>query len=121
MDDFLTTQVELERGALRLVDRPDVRAAVAAQAELWRAGTPGLLAETYAQLQASIDEVVLLVALQVADGDPHRPGIVEISAGPHTWGGLDVPGGRWGFFPTPPPQTRLPRPGAAAAGVNNGP
>jgi hypothetical protein len=90
-------QAAIEREALRLVGRPDVRAAVTALAERWRRGTPGFLPETYARLQASLDEVVLLVALQVAAGDPRRPRVVEISAGPHEWGGLQVPGGRWGI------------------------
>lgn len=93
----LRSQVEIERAALRLVGRSDVRAAVSELAGRWRAGTPGFLPESYAQLSASIDEVVLLVALQVADADPRRPQIVEISAGPHVWGGLSVPGGRWGI------------------------
>ena len=95
--EFVQTQVEIEIAALRLVGRSDVRAAVTVQAERWRAGTPGFLPETYAQLQPSIDEVAFLVALQVADDDPCRPRIVEISAGSHVWGGLDVPGGRWGI------------------------
>lgn len=93
----LRSQVEIERSALRLLGRSDVRAAVSDLAGRWRAGTPGFLPESYAQLSAAIDEVVLLVALQVADADPRRPQIVEISAGPHVWGGLAVPGGRWGI------------------------
>ena len=94
---FIRAQVETERRAIRLVGRPDVRAALERLAVTWREGTPGFLPETYAQLQASIEEVVFLVALQVVNGDARRPGVVEISAGPHRWGDLDVPGGRWGI------------------------
>lgn len=97
MTDFVATQVSVERAALRLISRPDVGAAVEAWAGRWQAGTDGFIPDTYAQLAPSIREVVLLVALQVVNGDPRRPEIVEISAGPHHWGGLDVPGGRWGI------------------------
>ena len=38
-----------------------------------------------------------MVALQVVNDDARRPQVVEISAGPHHWNGLDVPGGRWGI------------------------
>ena len=93
----MRTQVGFERAAIRLIGRPDVVAAVSAQADRWREGTPGFLPETYARLRSSLDEVVFLVALQVVNGDPRRPGIVEISAAPHAWGGLEVPGGRWGI------------------------
>ncbi len=86
-----------ERRAVRLIGRPDVRAALDRLAETWRRGSPGFLPETEAQLRPSIEEVVLLVALQVVNGDPRRPGVVEISAGPHLWGGTEVPGGRWGI------------------------
>jgi len=95
--NFVKTQVEIERRALGLISRPDVQQALKSLAAVWREGTTGCLPETYAQIQASIEEVVLLVALQVVNGDARRPKLVEISAGPHNWGGLDVPGGRWGI------------------------
>lgn len=38
-----------------------------------------------------------MVALEVVNDDPRRPEVVEISIAPHQWGGLDVPGGRWGI------------------------
>ncbi|MGY2046573.1 hypothetical protein [Methylobacterium sp. JK268] len=97
MSSFLDEQVAMERRAIRLIRRADVQAALEGQAARWRDGTAGFLPETYAQLRASIEEVVLLVALQVVNGDAARPRVVEISAGPHRWGGLDVPGGRWGI------------------------
>lgn len=94
---FIDTQIAAERHAIRLLARGDVQAALDTQAAVWREGTPGFLPETYAQLRASIQEVVLLVALQVVNGDARRPEVVEISASPHHWGGTDVPGGRWGI------------------------
>ena len=97
MTDFVGQQVTLERAAVELLERQDVRAAVINSAQRWQTGTPDRLPETYAQLQDSIEEVALLVALQVVNSDPRRPHIVEISAGPHSWGGLHVPGGRWGI------------------------
>lgn len=93
----LSVQTTHERRALRLLERADVRAGIDRAARHWRAGTPGLLASTYAQLPAAIDEVALLVALQVVSDDPGRPRLVEISTGPHTWGGVTVPGSRWGI------------------------
>lgn len=97
MAEFIATQTGLERAALRLIGRSDVRAAITDQAHRWRSGTPGFLPETYVQLAPSIDEVALLVALQVVNSDARRPQVVEISAGPHTWGDLDAPGSRWGI------------------------
>jgi len=94
---FLATQVQVERHAVQLLQRPDVREAVKSESARWRNGTPGFLDETYAQIDASIEEVALLVALQVVNGDALRPRVVEISVGPHHWGGFDVPGGRWGI------------------------
>lgn len=94
---FLQTQSALERHAIALIARPDVQAALDWLAATWRDATPGRLPETYAQIHDSIREVVLLVALQVVNGDARRPQVVEISAGPHRWGGVDVPGGRWGI------------------------
>lgn len=94
---FLDAQVAAERRALRLVARDDVQAGVRAQAATWRDGTPGFLPETYEQIPASIAEVVFMVALEVINDDPRRPEVIEISASPHRWGGLDVPGGRWGI------------------------
>lgn len=94
---FLDVQVAAEGHALRLLARADVNAARVALAATWREGTPGFLPETYGQVEPSIREVALLVALQVVNGDARRPEVVEISASPHRWGGLEVPGGRWGI------------------------
>ncbi len=94
---FLRTQVAAEREALRLVAHAEVRAALEGLAAQWRDGTPGRLTETYAQLPASLEEVLFMVALEVVNDDARRPRVVEISAGPHHWHGLDVPGGRWGI------------------------
>ncbi len=90
-------QLDAERRAMRLVARPDVQAALPALEAEWKAGTPGLLPDTLARLHASLAEVLFMVALEVVDGDPRRPRVVEISAPPHRWFGTDVPGGRWGI------------------------
>jgi hypothetical protein len=93
----LRDQLAAERHALRLVARPDVRLALAALSQRWRANTPGRLDPSYARLSSSLDEIALFVALQVVAGDAHRPQVIEISAAPHRWFGTDVPGGRWGI------------------------
>jgi len=90
-------QVAAERLALRLIQRPDVQAALGPLAQEWQAGTQGLLRETYRQIPESIRELALLTALQTIASDPRRPKVIEISAPPHRWYGLDVPGGRWGI------------------------
>lgn len=90
-------QLADERLALRLIARPDVQAVLGPLAQEWQAGTPGLLPETYRQLPQSIRELALLTALQAIASDPRRPKVTEISAPPHRWYGLDVPGGRWGI------------------------
>lgn len=90
-------QVAAERLALRLIRRADVQAVLGPLAQEWQAGTPGLLPETYRQIPESIRELALLTALQTIASDPRRPKVIEISAPPHRWYGLDVPGGRWGI------------------------
>ncbi|WP_288338746.1 hypothetical protein [uncultured Sphingomonas sp.] len=90
-------QLAAERRALRLIARPDVQRVFGKIERAWRDGTPGLLPETYAQLPQAVRELALLTALQAIAGDAQRPGVVEISASPHRWHGLTVPGGRWGI------------------------
>lgn len=94
---FLARQLAFERQAIGLLARADVQAALATLAASWRAAVPGFQPQTYAQADASIREIAFMVALEVANDDPRRPEVVEISAGPHQWGGLAVPGGRWGI------------------------
>lgn len=90
-------QLDAERRAMRIVARPDVQAALPALEAEWASRTPGLLPATLKRLHTSIEEVLFMVALEVVDGDPRRPRVVEISAPPHRWFGTDVPGGRWGI------------------------
>lgn len=90
-------QIAAERHAMALLARADVRAAEARLAARWRAGSPGLLAESYAQLPAAIRSVAFMVALEEIDNDPRRPQVIEISVPPHRWSGTRVPDGRWGI------------------------
>lgn len=93
----LRTQVEAERHALRLIRRPDIQKALDAAKAEWRRHSPDLLPESYARLDASLRELLLMATLQMIDNDPRRPKVIEISAAPHRWYGTDVPGGRWGI------------------------
>lgn len=93
----LRVQVEAERHAMRLVDRPEIKTVLDKVEADWRRQSPGLLPETYRQLHASLRELLFMVALQTIDNDPRRPEVIEISSPPHRWFGTSVPGGRWGI------------------------
>lgn len=90
-------QLADEREATRLVARADIQAAPPGLEKTWQSKSPGLLPETYGHTRAALEEMAFLAATEAADSDPRRPHVVEVSAAPHRWYGMAVPGGRAGI------------------------
>jgi hypothetical protein len=90
-------QIADERHAITLVARADIQGALPALATTWQQKSPGLLPETYKGTHAALEEWAFQSATEAIDSDPRRPHVVEVSAAPHRWYGLTVPGGRAGI------------------------
>lgn len=94
---FLRFQTRYERQALRLLEDERFQQDEERLAISWQNLAPRFKQSTYARLKTSLREIALLIALQVVNGNPLDPGVVEISSGPHRWNDQSVPGGRWGI------------------------
>lgn len=94
---FLHVQTKYERQALRLLEDERFQQDEERLAIFWQNLAPSFKQSTYTRLKTSLREIALLVALQVVNGNPLDPGVVEISCGPHRWNNQSVPGGRWGI------------------------
>jgi hypothetical protein len=90
-------QLADERHAITLVARADIQAALPAFEAMWQKKSPGLLPETYQHTHAALEEMAFLAATQAVDSDARRPHVLEVSAPPHRWYGVSVPGGRAGI------------------------
>jgi hypothetical protein len=90
-------QLADERHAIKLVARADIQGALPDLAATWQKKSPGLLPESYVGTRAALQEWVFQSATEAIDSDPRRPHVVEVSAAPHRWYGLSVPGGRAGI------------------------
>jgi hypothetical protein len=90
-------QLADEQDAKRLIARSDIQAALPGLEKIWRSKSPGLLPETYGHTHPALEEMAFLAATQAVDSDPRRPHVVEVSAAPHRWYGIAVPGGRAGI------------------------
>ena len=90
-------QLADERRAIALVARADIQATLPGLEAKWQAKSPGLLPETYRHTHEALEEMAFLAATEAANSDPRRPHVVEISAPPHRWYDVSVPGGRAGI------------------------
>ncbi len=90
-------QLADERDAIRLTARADIQSALPGMEKIWQDRSPGLLPETYRHTHAALEEMAFLAATEALDSDARRPRVVEVSAAPHRWYGIDVPGGRAGI------------------------
>ncbi|MFT4111177.1 hypothetical protein [Silvibacterium sp.] len=90
-------QIAAERHAMRLLARADLQVELRSLEAKWKAQWPQLLPSTQTQAHDSLEELAFLVSLEVVNGDPRRPRVIQISIPPHTWFQTKVSGGRWGI------------------------
>jgi len=97
LDQFAHDQVDTERHAIRLLQRPDLQAELSRLEITWKQKWPAFQPSTLDQAHGALRELAFLVALETVNSDPRRPRVVQISMSPHAWFGAHVPGGRWGI------------------------
>jgi hypothetical protein len=89
-------QALIETRALAIHAGPDIAAAMAATAAMFRADANAALTNQDALITQSVAEHFFHAALMAASETPHHPRFVWTLAQPHRWLGLDVPGSRFG-------------------------
>jgi hypothetical protein len=57
----------------------------------------GLNGGNVGRLNQALDEFIFGVAMRVVNTDDDRPRILTYEIPPHSWGSLDIPGGRWAY------------------------
>lgn len=90
-------QRELERLAIRLFDRPDVRAARARAETMWRRVTDRLMpAEQMALFADHVSDYCFRCTLVAANTDSNHPRVLRVYSEGATWLGHSTPGSKWG-------------------------
>jgi hypothetical protein len=89
-------QRELERTAMRLLDRPEVVQARKTAAFLWRQVMEYPAGPQWSRFESMMDEYTFNYALKAANSDSNYPRVLRIMQPAAHWFGRDVPGSRWG-------------------------
>lgn len=85
----------VERLALRLLETPAVKEAVAKGLELWRQSPAASKPDAMRYAQSAMDEIATLASLYSAMGSVPDPTFVWVYATPRRWHGYTLPGSRW--------------------------
>jgi len=90
-------QRDLERLAIRLFNRPDVREARARAEILWRRVTDRLMpADQMALFDAHLSDYCFKCTLVAANTDANHPRVLRVYSEGTIWLGHSVPGSKWG-------------------------
>ena len=90
-------QLERERTLLRVLARPEMKAATARVEAIYRADAQARTPAGKARLKRAASSIATAAAHYALGEDVSRPGVVWVVNAPHRWHGMNVPGSGFGI------------------------